>query len=246
MSIKPWTVGAIKGREGFPKEKVELAEKRVSQATKLADLADQYHFYTPALLYTYVRLMGREPFHDFSAEYGQDVVPISLKFDKPMFAGLEVDSNPAWNHYIYGMEHQHFANFLGWLGSLVFNDSELGYVARTRYREIEVADPMHLAKLVTIPKEVPMVKIVVVCLDTNRGCHYIEPAKNPLLDLPSYRYTDQSFDDTTRFADAVLAGSGDPYTDMYKGQAKDGMSVEERELRERVAKTRRNPDGGYS
>lgn len=243
MSNRPWTVGAVRGRDGFPKEKVELAEKRVSQAANLTDLGKEYHFYTPALLYLHVRLMGREPFHDFSAEYGKSVVPISLKFDKPVFKGLETDNNPAWNHYLYGIEHEHFLPFLTWLGSLTISDVARNFVARLRYREIEISDPLYLAKIVVAPKEIPRVKIVAFCLDTNKGCYYVEPAKDPLLDLPTARYTKQSYDDTVRFAQAVLSGNHNPYGAMEAGQTKDGLSIEEQEIRKRVAEARKKNNG---
>lgn len=241
---KPWKVGAVRGREGFPRERVRIAEQRVSQATTLTDLAVDYHFYTPALLYIHVRLMGREPFHDFSAEYGKEVVPISLKFDKPVFKGLDTQGSPAWNHYLYGVEHEHFLPFLTWLGALAVMDRDINLVTRLRYRELEIADPLYLAKLVTSPKEIPWVKIVAFCLDTNKGCHYIEPAKDPLLDLPTYRYTKQSFDDTMRFADAVLRDSSNPYAAVEQGRARDGLSVEEREIRQRISEARKNQHGG--
>lgn len=243
MLSRPWKVGAVRGRDGFPKEKVELAEKRVSLATNLTDLGKDYHFYTPALLYLHVRLMGREPFHDFAAEYGKPVVPISLKFDKPVFKGLETDGNSAWNHYLYGLEHEHFLPFATWLGSLTISDVERNFVARLRYREIELADPLYLAKLVVAPKEIPCVRIVAFCLDTNKGCYYIDPAKDPLLDLPIARYTKQSYDDTVRFAQAVLSGNRNPYGAMEAGQTKDGLSIEEQEIRRRVNEARNKPHG---
>jgi len=236
---KPWTVGAVRGRDGFPKEKVELAETRVSQATTLADLGRDYHFYTPAMLYLHVRLMGREPFHDFSTEYGKSVVPISLKFEKPIFKGLATDGNPAWNHYLYGLEHEHFLPFVTWLGSLTISDVARNFVARVRYREIEIVDPLYLAKIVVAPRELPRVKVVVFCLDTNQGCHYIQAAADPLLDLPTAKYTKQSYDDTVRFAGAVLRGERNPYGAMEAGQVKDGLSVEEQEIRRRVATARK-------
>jgi hypothetical protein len=243
MNDRPWTVGAIRGADGFPKERVQLAQQRVSQATNLTDLAVDYHFYTPALMYLHLRLMGREPFHDFLAEYKRPVVPISLKFDKPVFKGLEIENNPIWNHYLYGIEHEHFLPYLTWLGSLTISDVEKGFVARLRYREIQIADPLYLGKIVTTPKEVPMVKLVAFCLDTNRGCYYIDPAIDPLLDLATSRYTTRSFDDTVRFAQAVLTGNRNPYGLIEQGQAKDGLSVEEQEVRRRVSEERSKQNG---
>ena len=237
MENKPWKATIVRGRGDFPKERVAVAERAVAGAANLRDLGEQYHFYTPALLYLHVRLMGREPFHDFLDEYGKVVVPISMKFDKPLFKGLEVQGNSAWNHYLYGMEHEHFIHYLRWLGSLAISDPDRGLLTRMRYREIEIPDSLYLAKIVTAPAEVPMIKIVAFCLDTNKGCHYMEPGRDPLLDLPQARYTRQSFDDTVRFTQALSQGAN-PYEVEDRRQAKDGLSLEEREIRERIRRAR--------
>lgn len=230
---KPWKIGSVQSRDDFPKEIVRAHELRFSQAADLCDLAKDYQFYTPALLYLYVRLFDRDPYLNFVQEYGKPVVPVSLKLEQPVFAGLNAGPIGVWNHYLYGMEKEHFGPFSSWLGALTFTDRELGLVARVRFTDIEIVDPLWLRKIVVMPDEIPHCPILAVGLDTNKGCHYIKQGVHPW-DLPYAAYTSECYPDTLRFAKAILSGSEMPFS------ANETSEDIQEEITKRVTQERRN------
>ena len=211
MPIRPG-ITAVAG--GIPKEKVQPHIVKFSQATDLADLSKEYAFYTPALLYMKVRLAGRDPFSQFVREYGREVVPISMRFNKPVFRGLNLGQDTSWNNVLFGMEVEHWPAFVSFMGTMAFLDRNIGRLTRLRTRQFHVADPLYFEKAIVLPPVIPVVSVTAFCLDTNQGCAWIEPGAHPLLDLPELRTTAKVFKDTAAFAASVLGEKNDPYVDV--------------------------------
>ena len=206
----PFREGLATGKGEFPVEPLPAVESRLSLAANLADLADELAFYSPALLYLYVRLNGREPFFDFLAEYGRPLTPVVLGFRRPVFSGLTRNAAVDWNHTLLALPQKPFEAFKNWLGTLAFVDRDHGNFSRVRYVDLPVVDPLWLDKQVTLPDVLPRVRVTCFCLDTSAGCHYFE-APTVETDPPRYRYSPLAFDDTAMFGRAVLAESEHPY-----------------------------------
>lgn len=240
--FKGWKLGLVAGESLHSRAVVESCRAKVSQAADLTDLAKEYRFFTPALMYLRIRLMGVDPFHDFLAEYAANhsftVVPIVLTFDQPIFRGLELSSLRIWNHCLLGMRHTEYTAFEQWLGTLAFNDRELRRLTRLRYRDLDIVDPLFLLKQTVLPASLPRVRITAVCLDSTDGCWYVAPPSGPL-DLPEARYSSQTFDETLKFAQAIASESENPYADMEAALASDDLSVPEQEIRDRVREARK-------
>lgn len=207
----PVSVGITYQDQSIPNEVVEARTLRVSSATTLRDLEADYFCYTPALFYMFVRLNGIEPFVDFVQEYGKQVWPFSIQFDKPVFRGLEVGSNPYWNHTLYFMEREHGIPYIKWMMLNAFLDRDSRVLSRVRYRNIWIADAVKLSKSAVLPTKLPIVQIMVFCLETNRGNYYIKAGSDPVLDLPRLQTQSTVFKDTAAFADAIWRGLPDPY-----------------------------------
>jgi len=234
----PFEPGLRAGPHGFPAERARVHELRLTAATTLRDLKEQYAFYTPAMMYIFVRLMGREPLWDFMEEYGKEVTPISMKFKKPIFDGLAVGPDRTWNYVLYGMEHDDFNEFRKWMGTLTFVDRDKDIVHRIRYQDFEIADPLFLERVVVLPLQMPTIPVTAFALDSNKGCCWLATG-DLLMDLPSLAYTGKVFENTQHFADAVLLESEDPYGEVAKRQSPDDL---ERELYERYRQAKRNQD----
>jgi len=153
----------------------------VSSSDSLQRLSEEYAFYTPALLYLYVKL-NRDPLYGFFAEH-PDVKQFQLKFDKPIFDGL-VGEGPSgartdWNHWLYAVERKHWPDFAGYLGSLAVYDRANNLFVRLRPREVRIVDPVWMAKQAVVGNSFPTVPVTAWCLDTNRGCVWLEGAGDP-------------------------------------------------------------------
>lgn len=209
---RPISPGVTYRGEAIPNEVVEARKLRVSSAATLRDLEDTYFCYTPALFYMFVRLNGIEPFVDFVQEYGQQVWPFSIKFDRPVFSGLNMGDEPYWNHVLYLMEREHGVDYVNWMMLNGFFDREHKVLSRIRYRNIWIADPLYLDKKALIQKRPPIVQIMVFCLETNRGNFYIQPGHDTAIDLPRLAVRSTVYKDTAAFAEAIWRNHPDPYS----------------------------------
>lgn len=228
-------MGLTASRDDFPREKVRIHQLRISAATSLKNLLDTYDFYTPALVHLRVRLFDRDPYLNFVEEYGTEVIPISIRFNRAVFRGMSLGAEKSWNYYLYGMEKEHFQAYRQWFGSLAFTDREANRVSRIREKVIEIADPLYFERAVILPTEIPLIPVVVFCLDTNHGCWYVETGANPLLDLPEVKFTHDVFPDTRIFASAILGDQSDPYGVVDEAKGVDPV----KELEDRVRQDRK-------
>jgi hypothetical protein len=237
----PVTPGITYQAQGIPNEVVEARKLRVSSAATLKDLEQDYFCYTPALFYMFVPLNGLEPFTDFVQDYGQQVWPFSIQFNKPVFRGLEVGKEPYWNHTLYFMEREHGIPFVQWMMQNAFYDRTNNTLARVRYRNIWIADALKMEKSAVLPGKPPIAQVMVFCLETNRGNYYIKPGFDPVLDLPTLKTQSTVFKDTAAFADAIYRGEADPYAAAEAAIGKD-LGLADLEKRAAEAGPLRMPD----
>lgn len=215
-------------------EQVPEWQLQISGADTLQRLSHEYAFHTPALLYLYLALNGRDPVRQYFVEH-PEVRHFQLQFDKPIFAGLCSDQGQtAWNHWLFGIERRYWESFASYMGSLAITDRQRKLFARIRPREVRIADALYLDKKAVIPEAFPVVPVTAWCLDTNRGCVWIagdadgtgdagvfddpDPTRgNAYADVaflrspPSVRRSKTVLPETVKFADACFAGSSDPY-----------------------------------
>lgn len=225
--------------DGPPPAAAQTYQQQLSQAATLRDLAGEYHFYTLAIVLTRVRLMGRDPFADFLAEYNQEVIPWTLQFTRPIFKGMHVGADQTWNHVLFGLPKTHWSHFANWFGQVVYQDRDAQLVTRIRTQEIPIADPLYFERAVILPADCPTVSITAFVLDTNQGCHYFRVGEHPLLHVPELVYTPQRYQDTAVFGRALVTDDvADPYGRAAQALTPPGVSIEELELTERVRKAR--------
>lgn len=236
MPSGPVKIGITYQAQGIPNEVVEARKLRVSSATTLRDLEVDYFCYTPALFYMFVRLNGLEPFTDFVEQYGRQVWPFSIQFERPVFRGLEVGKESYWNHTLYFMEREHGVPYVKWMMLNAFYDREHHVLSRVRYRNIWIADALKMQQTVVLPTRPPIVQIMVFCLETSRGNYYVKPGVDPMLDLPALKTQSTVFKDTAAFADAIWKRHPDPYSVSQAAITKPGENPDLDELTQRAAK----------
>ena len=200
--IRP--VGTFPGPDSFDKESVALRKLKLGGAKQLAELSNDYAFYTPALVYLNTSITDVMP--PFIAEYGQEVVPFSVMFDEPVFEGLEAGSDPSWNYVLFAMELEHWPRFKAWMGSVALQDTPNKTLYRVRTQSVAIADPL--------AGGFDDMEVTAFVLDTNKGCHYFSPIISA---MPKAIYdTSLVYDDTKTMANAIFSGKSDPYGEIDK------------------------------
>lgn len=231
MQQKPWKVGWSESTDKFGKERVRKHQLKLSAAANLTDLSEEYAFYTPALLYLKVPLHGRDLFQAFLQEYGKDVLPLSVRLNRPIFQGLDVGPHPDWNYLLFAMEREHWKAFFPWMRSLTFRDQGARRIFRTGDKPIRIADPIFFERAVVLPREIPCIEVAVFCVDGSDACYYLEEGQHPLLDLPRLR-REEPFEDTRKLGAAMLKNHPRPF-DVIERQPEEDVIDRVREARKR-------------
>lgn len=207
----PIREGFSSGESGREETPVRVGTMRVGSAKSLADF-DSYRFFTPGLLYA--RPPGKrrvDPLRLFLSEYDKPMVPLTLRFENPVFSGMSVGNNPFWDHHLLAVEKDHWMPLMRWAATVSFFDEDFKQLTRIRPMLINIADPLYIAKAVVLdPRKVPLVEIGVWALDTSRGNVWLEDGGNPLVDRPRVMVSGDVFSDTGVFAEALRKGDDQP------------------------------------
>lgn len=231
-NIRP--VGVTYSGEGVSREVVERVQARVSAAATLKELDKEFAFYTPALVYTDIRLNGVDPYADFLNDRDGEVDSISIKFNMQIFDGMEVGSDGEWNHVLFGIDRSAWPDLAAFMGRIGFVDRDYNIVYRIRMQELDIPDPLFFDRAAVLPDKCPMVTIAAFVLDTSEGCTYLSTPK-VVLERPAVVRTKNAFDDTVSFAKELLSGSSNP--DPYGTKNADPI----KELEDRVRDEREQP-----
>lgn len=212
MFPKPWDVGVNQGDKWRPLDERAVTELQLSSKAQLTDLVDDMVFYTPGILHARFQLII-----DFHAAYQEELSlqcpQVSLRFEHPVFRGLQVGYDPEWNYVLFGMHKQHWEPFRQWLGTAaITNTGELG-IGRIRFQDVEVRDPLNKDLTLSL-HDIPRVPVVVLCVETDKGSGYMVPHA---LGPPSYKWNPRAkWSDTQQFAHAILREKSDPYKESEK------------------------------
>jgi len=223
---------SLLGKDGLPpsNEGIEQADSAASTGGQLPDLAERHAlrsarslaelrdfvFFTPALLYLYVPLRGREPFHDFLAEYGRDVRPLTVVFSRPIFRGLEAGQSAYWNHALMAIAAEHWQAYTAWMYGVSFWFPEKKWFAKVRPMFVTIADPLYLERSAVVSEPVPRVEVGVFALDTNRGSLYLDDSGDPLTEPPRPIWSHTIPREIAILADALSREENKPFQAVEK------------------------------
>jgi hypothetical protein len=182
---------------------------RVSQATALADLVEDYAFFTPAPLFTHGEWTS-DPVEDY-VRLTPACCPFVITLPKPVFVGLRHRGNPSWNYRIMACPRDTWPGLYNYLAKLGGINRDRRLFHRMLPQQLPVPDTLALERKAVLPSPVPMVDVVTFGLDGNTRQVYFTPAINPPMDLPTVR-TCPPDQKTVRLAEAHFAESPKPFS----------------------------------
>lgn len=189
------------GEASLPRERLLLG------AASLTELSDQLAFYTLGLVFANVPLPF-DPFTAFCQEQNLDWRQAVLKFDRPVFRGLDIGDDVSWNFVLTALPKDRWARFLQHMGTVAFTDHRTLW--RVRYQTLKILDPtLNVISSLTPEKQL---EVTAFCLDSSSGVGYFQhdPAK---WWIPPSAVWDPNrrFPDTVRFHRALEQEHDRPY-----------------------------------
>lgn len=211
------------GKIAEPRRPMEAL--KISTAATLKELAAEYVFFTPALLYTLLPLGDRDPLAEFVALTNCPVEPVWLNFQREILPGL---ADPAWTHRIGLFRRDQWQLLREFFGRAAFSDQATGLVARVRWQEITIPDPIAMERAIHVPdRGWATVTVHNMALETTQYRAYIYGGQ--------FTYDHNVPDDAALFAKAVRREHEDPYGYVEQQiENETGEKPEEQRLRRQI------------
>ena len=114
-----------------------------SKSATMVDLEkDGFVFFSMGIVFSRIPGLPFDLWSQFTAETGITLDKLDLRFDKPIFSGMQIGDDAAWNHVVFVMPREQWEPFLSWLRSLSFVDSATAVsVVRTiTYQRVTIPD----------------------------------------------------------------------------------------------------------
>lgn len=121
---------------------IDKYELKTGNAKALAELLDDYAFFTPAALYLHGRFRDA-PLADFIYMVAPDCRFYYKKFRHQIFRGLETKNrDPDWNYVLWAVERRHMEQFSAWMVSLTLTYEDDKSVAGVGEQQFQIVDPL--------------------------------------------------------------------------------------------------------
>ena len=104
-------------------------------------LTEKFTFFTPAIAYIYGKLQ-ENILWDFVSSQSEPVHLCFATFDKPVFQGLEINSDVFWNHALWAIDNKQWPTFLTHMCQAVLVDHDTKTVYRYGSHEFQIVDPL--------------------------------------------------------------------------------------------------------
>ncbi len=119
----------------------------VGQATSLAELAGEFAFFTPAVLYLYGGLTD-EPLGDFRQTYGGPADVYHYRFPHRLFSGLDAPcGDREWNHALWAVRRHVWPALRDFYLSIMVLDPVARTASQVAYTDVEVLDSLAAAHM---------------------------------------------------------------------------------------------------
>lgn len=186
--MKTWKEGVtFKTPETDYGGRLQKSELPLGRAVSLTELAQDYAFFTPAILYLH-GLMTDDPLVDFLYSYQQNVEFYFHKFNRRIFAGLEAkDGDGDWNYAIWAVRREHWEAFKSFYLTVAVAVPESNYVNKIGRQVLHVLDPLAVDKTSIITGRFPIVEIDAFGIDGSLYRLAFEEGINPLTNIPRLR-----------------------------------------------------------
>lgn len=164
--FKPFTV---------PKYKIQF-----SNVKRLSNLS-QYVWYTPAPIYLWGRYTDIN-LSDIMAEYELKIY--WYRFNRPIFKGLELNQDPAWNHTLWAADKETWAKLTNGILESVQFDVEAKKLYNYALQELVIMDPLQMDQSGIVTKQTDQLKIHAFCPITNKNQIAFSPNRKNFIELP--------------------------------------------------------------
>lgn len=209
--------GMVSGKtEDFSEDQIQLRQAPFKKAQSFAETLDDFAFFTPALMYLRMPFY-QDPIHVFNMEYGQEVSPISFRFESPILQGLGHPSgDESWNHVLYCLEKEHWEHYKNWMGTVSLSDPRNERLHRIRFQELHMLDPMWYQVSKPFSSSSKVIPVTMFCVETNHGSFFYRQERWPdRLGAPKAVFDEKvQYLDTQAFASAIQDGDTDPYKEV--------------------------------
>jgi hypothetical protein len=184
---------------------IRKQELRIGSAESLAVLAEEYAFFTPAVLYMYGQFYDG-PLVDLMYERQENIPLYYKKFHRPIFRGLETpDGDTSWNHAMWAVRRDHLPILADFIIGITFVVHESRQVIRFGEHFLTIADPLAMDRAVVYDPRLPRLSIRVFGVNGSRFRAALKQGKSALMDPPTLQFYDS--DETMKlFADATFNG----------------------------------------
>lgn len=195
---------ADRGAAAAPSATVPKSRLRCGAAGALADLAEEYVFFSPALLYAYGRFDDAH-LAQVMWELGEDVPVFWYKGRRPVLGMPPApDGSSDWAHAVFAVRPRHWGPVRDHVLGLTVVDRDEGLVLRYGEQRFAVLDPLAADLSVVVRPDSPLLGLSVFGLRGNKGTLAFEPPADPRVGTPRLIRLRPSRDDLA-FADALLA-----------------------------------------
>lgn len=179
--FKPWAAGVTDGGFSLGEKVVPKRFLPVDKAKSLAELAEDFAFFTPAVLYLHAG-MTDEPLGDFRQQHGFSAEIYHFRFAHQLFRGLHIHDDPDWNFVLWGVRREVWPALRDFYLSIMLLDPVARTASQVAYTEVEVPDS--LALLHGVAGAGQLVRVTAFGVDGSEGQLAVVPSSAPTLRPP--------------------------------------------------------------
>jgi len=181
-------------------------ELRLGKAKSLCELAADFVFFTPAVLYLKGRFIDA-PLADFVYMMAPDCKFYFKKFGRPVFRGLTAPNGDVdWNFVLWAIPKHHWEAFSAWMVGITLTYADTKEVAGIGEQRFEVVDPLAADRASVWHSGLPHLPVAAFGINGSRFKAGFVLGENVLMDPP--RLTMFSPEgDMKVFADALYGGN---------------------------------------
>lgn len=182
---KPWSQSVTGGDFSLGEKYLPKRLLPVQSAASLAELCEDYAFFTPAVLYLHGQ-MTDEPLGDFRHTVGFAADFFHFRFPHPLFRGLETPCGDRdWNHVLWAVEKGVWPAFRDFYLSIMLLDPAARTAAQVAYTDLSVADSLALTSGKVIGRR-PTVGVTAFGIDGSEGQLAFKPSFDPVMFPPRF------------------------------------------------------------
>ena len=157
-----------------------LHVRKFSNAARLADLAEEYVFFTHGLLFTHAFWL-RDPIVDHIVEQKGEADPFHIQLPMPIFRWFDAKDpsgnvvDDSWNYQICAIPKEQWDPLFAFLSTISGSNRQTKMFHLTAVQKVPIADALAIQRMTVAPKELPTVDCYCLAILGNRRSVYFAP-----------------------------------------------------------------------